>query len=119
MSRTYDHEAADKYIAQQTAAHVADLTQAAINGDAATLDMIGQAVAELNDAKWNALLSQSAAGVNALQAFITETIEAEAGKRAEADAGRVAPLARRSSTIAHRAEELAWNRLQAGQLEYS
>lgn len=116
---SYDHEAAARYIEQQTAAHVADLTQSAIAGDAATLELIGQAIGEMKDAKFNALLSQSAAGANVLHAFIVETIEQEAARRAEADAARVAPPARRSSTIARRAEELAWNRLQAGHLEYS
>lgn len=116
MSRTEDPT---QYIEQQTAAHAADLTQAVIAGDAETLQLVGEALSELSDTGFNELLIRSFAGINALGEFINATIEAEAARRAEADADRVVPATRRSSTIARRAEELAWDRLQAGHLEFS
>ena len=99
------------------AAHVVALTKAVLEGDAAALLLIGEAVGQLEGAAWDALLIDTVNGKNALQEFIATVIEDEAKKRAEAE--REPAKARRSPTIEHRAELAAWRGFCAMEPGYS
>lgn len=91
MSRYDDHDDYEEFVTREANKNFDDIKQALAAGDEPDIE-------------------------EAIAALIWKEAERRAVAAAEQ---RVAPPTRRSSTIAHRAEELAWNRLQACQLEYS
>jgi hypothetical protein len=125
MSRyEIDHEAADKAETNLVAQHVAALTDAVKAGDSAAVRLIDNAMQDWTPEDWTALTTQSAAGVNFMQDFITKTIQAKAEELVAAHVvaeirNRPVPSRFFGSAITRRRADEAWDQFQAGHLEFS